>query len=330
MQYRNLGKSGLKVSDISLGSWISFNDSSNIELPKAIINKAIECGINLFDTSDGYNAGHAEVILGEVLAEHPRDSYVISTKVFFPSGGGPNDRGLSRKHIFSQLHKSLKKLKTDYIDLYLCHWYDNQTPLEETLRAMDDLVRQGHILYYGVSNWTAAQISDGMRVIDKYRLYPIIANQPSYNMLDRYIEKETLPLCGNRGIGQIVYSPLAQGVLTGKYLPGVDYPKDSRANNPLARGAVSIFDYLKDDILITVKKLSDFASELGISLIELSLAWVLRDKRVSSALIGASNPKQIEANIKASGISLSDEALSIIENILDEGHHIIKHNIEPW
>ena len=330
MKYRNLGFSGLKVSEISLGSWISFNDSGNIDVPRAIINKAFDCGINLFDTSNTYHTGNAESILGEVLSEHPRESYVISTKVFFPTGSGPNERGLSRKHIFSQVHKSLKRLKTDYIDIYFCHWYDNQTPIEESLRAMNDLVCQGNILYYGVSNWTAAQISDGLRTVDKFNLYPISVNQPSYNILDRYIENETLPLCSKNGIGQIVYSPLAQGVLTGKYSLLKDYPTDSRAKNPLAKGAVSIFDYLNPETLTTVNKIAELAESLKISLTELSLAWVLENSTISSAIIGASKPEQIEQNVKASGLSLSEDTLTAIDKILSESNHVIKHNIEPW
>ena len=330
MKYRNLGRSGLKVSEISLGSWISFHDANDMDLPESIIDEAYRLGINFFDTANGYNGGNAEIILGKALAKYPRESFVIATKVYWPTGEGPNDRGLSRKHIYSQVEESIKKLRVEYIDVYYCHWYDSGTPLEETLRALDDLVRRGTIRYYGVSNWTAAQIAYGLRVVDKYKLYDISANQPSYSILDRYIENETLPLCEREGIGQVVYSPLAQGALTGKYSYSGAAPQNSRANNPRAGGAISIKDFTAKPVLRCVDKLKAVAEESGLSLAEMSLAFVLQKKIVASALTGASNPEQVAANVKASGVELSGDTLSAIDRVLEENPYSLKHNIVPW
>ena len=330
MEYRNLGNSGLKVSEISLGSWISFKNSNDIEIPKSIIHKAYETGINFFDTANGYQGGEAESILGKVLSDFSRDSYVVATKVYWPVGPEINNRGLSRKHIFSQVEKSLERLRTDYIDVYYCHWYDSETPLEETLCAMDDLVKKGVIRYYGVSNWTAAQIAYGLYFIEKYNLYKITTNQPSYSLLDRYIEEETIPLCTREGIGQVVYSPLAQGVLTGKYTRKTTPPKGSRALNPLAKGEVSIRDFLTDPILECVEKLKIIAQNNSLSLTEMSLAWIMQNKNVSSAIVGASNPEQVVMNSKASGIILTAEIIEEIEQVLNECSFTLKHNIVPW
>ena len=330
MNYRNLGKTGLKVSEISLGSWISFNDASDMELPEKIIDRAYELGINFFDTANGYHAGNAEIILGRALSKFQRESYVVATKVFWPVGTGPNDRGLSRKHIFSQVESSLRRLQTDYIDLYYCHWYDSGTPIEETLRAMDDLVSRGDIRYYGVSNWTAAQIAYGLRAQDRFRLHGIAANQPSYSIIDRYIEGEVIPLCEREGIGLVVYSPLAQGVLTGKYPASGSIPDGSRALNPLAKGEVSIRDFLAEPVLRCTDKLKKVADESGLTLTEMSLAWVLRRPVVASALTGASSVSQIENNVKASGIAVSDDAIKSIDRVLQENPVNVKHNIVPW
>lgn len=330
MHYRYLGNSGLKVSEISLGSWITCNDYNDYELSEKIIDKSYELGINFFDTSNAYHNGNAEKILGKALSKYRRETLVIATKVFWPTGEASNESGLSRKNILEQVAKSLKRLQTDYIDLYYCHWYDSNTPIEETFRTMDDLVRKGLVLYLGVSNWTAAQIAYGLKIIERYNLHKIIANQPSYNMLDRYIENETIPLCTREGIGQVVYSPLAQGVLTGKYLPGRKYPEGSRAVNPLAAGEVSIYDYLTDPILKCVERLKPIAEELEMSLAELSLAWVLRQPNIASAIIGASRPEQIEINVKASSIKLSEQTLIKIKGILAESKYILKHNVVPW
>ncbi|MCL2352224.1 MAG: aldo/keto reductase family protein [Firmicutes bacterium] len=330
MKYRNLGASGLKVSEISLGSWITCCDPRDMATPEKIIDRAYELGVNFFDTADAYHDGNAETILGKALGKFPRESCVIATKVYWPTGGGPNDRGLSRKHIFAQAEASLKRLRTDYIDLYYCHWYDADTPVEETLRAMDDLVRKGVIRYYGVSNWTAAQIACGLRAADKYLLYKFIANQPSYSILDRYIEAETIPLSRREGIGQAVYSPLAQGVLTGKYSPSDRRPEGSRALNPLAKGEISVGDFLTDPILRCVEGLKAVAAENGVTLAEMSLAWALRDPIVASAVTGASRPEQVEANVRASGLKLSGETLARIDKVLEENPFYLRHNIVPW
>jgi len=330
MRYRNLGSSGLKVSEISLGSWISFHNADDMEMPEKIIDRAYELGINFFDTANGYHEGNAEAILGRALSKFPRESYVIATKVYWPVGTGSNDGGLSRKHIFSQVENSLKRLQVDYIDLYYCHWFDSGTPLEETLRAMDDLVKRGVIRYYGVSNWTAAQIAYGLRAVERYRLYGITANQPSYSVLDRYIESEVIPLCALEGIGQVVYSPLAQGVLTGKYSLSGEAPVGSRALNPLAKGRVSIRDFLADPVLKCADKLKAVAEESGLTLTEMSLAWVLRNPVIASALVGASSPSQIEINTKTSGIILSEETIGLIDRVLEENPFHLKHNIVPW
>jgi len=330
MEYRRLGNSGLKVSEISLGSWITCNDSGNMEPAVKIIEKAYEQGINFFDTSNVYHDGNAETILGEALSKYNRESYVLATKVFGAVGPGPNEHGLSRKHIFSQIEQSLKRLKTDYIDVYYCHWFDPEVTFEETLSAMDELVTRGLVLYIVVSNWTAAQIAYGLRAIERYNLHKISANQPSYSLLDRYIESEIIPLSVLEGIGQVVYSPLAQGILTGKYSRGQQYPADSRARNPLAGGVISVYDFLTDSNLKYVEQLGELAAEAGLTLANMSLAWVLRNPIVASALTGASKPEQIEMNVQASGIKLSGDVLGRIDEILGENKFDQNHIILPW
>jgi aryl-alcohol dehydrogenase-like predicted oxidoreductase len=327
MHYRRLGRTGLKVSEISLGTWISCDNLDEKAASLRIVDKAYECGVNFFDTANVYSDGRAETILGEALRKHPRDSYVLATKVYWPMGSGPNDRGLSRKHIHEQIDKSLKRLGVDYVDLYYCHWFDPATPVDETLRAMHDLVARGKVLYVGVSNWTAAQISAGLRAVEHYRLHPIVANQPSYNMFDRYIEKESIPLCSQHGIGQVVYSPLAQGMLTGKYRKGGEVPDDSRAANRGIKAEVTVGDYLHDELLEKVEKLRPIAAQLGLSLAQLALAWVLRQPNVASALVGASRPQQIEENVKASGTIIPDDVMRKIEDILIVKSYVVKHNI---
>ena len=314
------------MSEISLGSWLNYTNSDRKEESLSIIRKAYELGVNFFDTADVYSNGRAESILGEALSCYPRESYVVATKVFWPVGAGPNDRGLSRKHIFTQVDASLKRLGTEYIDIYYCHWYDLETPVEETLRTLDDLIHQGKILYIGVSNWTAAQITEALTVSDRLLLSHISANQPSYNIFDRYIEKESIPLCEKQGIGQVVYSPLAQGVLTGKYKPGGIWPKDSRASNESAQAAVTVWDYLKDELLENVQKIRVLAEGMGISMPQLALAWALRQPNVSSALTGASRPEQVEENVKASGLKIPMHILEEIDG-LSRLSFTVKHNI---
>lgn len=316
MKYRRLGNSGLKVSEISLGSWLTYGGYVGREEAISTIDKAYELGINFFDTANIYMNGEAEKVVGEALRKYPRESYVLATKVWGPMGDRPNDRGLSRKHIMEQCEASLKRLGLDYIDVYYCHAFDNDTPMEETLRAMDDLVRQGKVLYVGISNWTAAQIAEAVSIMDKYLLHRIVANQPLYNMFAREIEKEIIPLCERNGIGQVVYSPLAQGVLAGKYRTVNDAPAGSRASDK--HGNQTVKSWLKEENLRKVERLRPIAEELGLSLAQLALAWTLRQPNVSSAIIGASVPEQVEHNVKASGVTIPDETLATIDEILEQ------------
>jgi voltage-dependent potassium channel beta subunit len=316
MKYRRLGNSGLKISEIGLGSWLTYGKAVNTQTAHDCIHKAYELGINFFDTANAYEAGTAEQVLGEALKAYPRSSYVVATKVFFPMGKDPNERGLSRKHIIEQCDASLKRLGMEYIDLYQCHRFDPEVPVEETLYALDDLVRQGKILYAGVSEWSAANIEHAVGIGKFHHLRPIISNQPIYNMLERYIENEILPMCSGNGIGQIVFSPLAQGILTGKYIPNTEKPIDSRAANDETNRVIN--SYFQNDVLECVQKLKQLAEDLSLTLSQLSLAWILRHPVISSAIIGASRPKQIEENVKAVGVELRPEALVKIDKILDE------------
>jgi voltage-dependent potassium channel beta subunit len=316
MKYRKLGNSGLKVSEIGLGSWLTYGKAVGNETAHDCIHKAYELGINFFDTANAYEGGKAEEVLGEALKNYPRSSYVVATKVFFPMGDGPNDRGLSRKHILEQCDASLKRLGVEYIDLYQCHRFDLEVPVEETLYALYDLVRQGKILYAGVSEWSAAQIEHAIEVGKANHLRPIISNQPIYNMLERYIEEEVLPVCTDKGVGQIVFSPLAQGVLTGKYKPDAEKPAGSRAANDSVNGVIN--SYFRNDVLESVQKLNVLAGELGMTLSQLSLAWILRHPGISSAIIGASRPQQIVENAKAVNMELSEAVLGEIDGILNE------------
>jgi aryl-alcohol dehydrogenase-like predicted oxidoreductase len=305
VNYRLLGRSGVKVSEISLGSWLTYGGSVAQERAQACIHKAYELGINFFDTANVYMRGAAEEIVGRALNGFERDSYFLATKVYFPMGEGPNDRGLSRKHITEQCHASLKRLGVDYVDLYQCHRYDEDTPLEETLRALDDLVRQGKVLYVGVSEWRADQIADALRLAKEMNLDRIVSNQPRYNMIQRQIEAEIIPLCEREGVGQMVFSPLAQGVLTGKYLPG-EVPKegtraaDSESNRFMQQ-------LMNKEVLSAVNKLRSVASDAGLSMSQLALAWILGHENVSSAIIGASRPEQVEDYAEAAEVRLSPE-----------------------
>ncbi|TVY05443.1 aldo/keto reductase family protein [Paenibacillus cremeus] len=311
MKYRKLGNSGLKVSEISLGSWLTYGGYVGDDPAVRSIEQAYDLGVNFFDTANMYERGEAEKVMGKALSAYNRDSYVLATKVFNKMGEGPNDRGLSRKHIMEQCEASLKRLGTDYIDIYYCHRYDPETPLEETLRALDDLVTQGKVLYIGVSEWTPAQIVDAYAIADRLLLDKLIVNQPVYNMFNRYIEKEIIPLGLSKGFGQVVFSPLAQGLLTGKYRIGQPIPADSRA-------ASKNWDEkrLNDAALQKVEQLSRVADELGIQVSQLALAWILRQSNVASALVGASRPEQVTENCAAVGIELSSDVLSAIEAIL--------------
>ncbi|APZ49466.1 voltage-gated potassium channel [Jeotgalibaca sp. PTS2502] len=315
MKYRNLGRSGLRVSEIALGSWLTYGKSVEDQTAERCIQTAYDAGINFFDTANVYEQGEAEVVLGKVLAQYDRSSLVVASKVYFPMGDGPNDRGLSRKHIFEQCDASLKRLNMDYIDLYQCHRYDSTVPLEETLWALDDLQRQGKILYAGVSEWPADKIQEAHRIAKEHHFRPLVSNQPIYNMIERYIERDILAVSQANGMGQVVFSPLAQGILTGKYKAGQSAPSDSRAANATIGSGLK--KYLEDDRLLeTVDSLSHFAQQLDISLPQLALAWILRQPGVSSAIIGASKPEQIEDNIKAVDVELTEEMLAGINELL--------------
>ncbi|MCY0875792.1 MAG: aldo/keto reductase family protein [Firmicutes bacterium] len=314
MKYRRLGRAGVKVSEISLGSWLTYGGTVGEETAISCVHKAYELGINFFDTANVYMRGAAEVVLGKALKEYPRDSYFLATKGFWPMGEGPNDRGLSRKHIIEQCNASLKRLGVDYVDLWQCHRYDPETPIDETLRAIDDLISQGKVLYAGVSEWKAAQICDALHTADRLGLDRIVSNQPQYSMLERYIEPEIIPLCEKEGVGQVVFSPLAQGMLTGKYKRNAAFPEGSRAAHESTAKVVSRF--FTDANFDRVEKLETFAQERGYSLASLALAWILRQPNVSSAIIGASRPDQVVENIKAIDITLSPEDIAQMDAIL--------------
>jgi voltage-dependent potassium channel beta subunit len=313
MKYRNLGRTGLKVSEISLGSWLTYGKSVEDNVAEKTIHKAYELGINFFDSANVYEQGEGERVLAGALKEYPRESYIITTKAFWPMGDGPNDRGLSRKHVMEQVHASLKRMNLDYVDIFYCHRYDPETPVEETLKTIDDLIRQGKILYAGVSEWSAAQIEEAVATADKFLLDRIVVNQPIYNMFNRYIENEVIPVSDKYGIGQVVFSPLAQGVLTGKYKGG-QVPDNSRASNQSINNFIK--GMLNEDVFKKVEQLEAVAKEMEVTLPELALAWILRQPNVSSALIGASKPSQVEQNVKAIEVVLPSEIQDRIEMIL--------------
>ncbi len=314
MEFRHLGRSGLKISEITLGNWITHGAQVDDPTAHATIRAALDAGITTFDTADAYAATKAETVMGAALAGERRESLEIFTKVYFPTGSGVNDRGLSRKHIMESCHASLRRLQTDYVDLYQAHRYDYETPLEETLRAFDDLVRQGKVLYVGVSEWTAAQIREAVRIADELGLDRIISNQPQYSMLWRVIEAEVVPTSEELGVGQIVWSPVAQGVLTGKYLPGAELPDDSRAVSD--EGSEFISAWLKDDVLTAVQNLRPIAGDLGLTLAQLAIAWVLANPNVSAAIVGASRPSQVADNVKAAGVTLTPDVLAAIDAVV--------------
>ncbi len=315
MQYRNLGKWGLKVSEISVGSWMTdLNGLGAAETARQSIRAAYDAGVNFFDCADAYSGGEAEIFLGNALRDYKRSSYIVSSKVFFPVGRGANDWGLSRKHIFEQAENTLKNMKLDYLDLYFCHRFDPTTPVEETMQALSDLVAQGKILYYGVSEWSPVQMMSALSAIRELHLRPLSVIQPQYNMVDRYIEDEIIRICTENGIGIVSFSPLAQGLLTGKYRKGQPLPAGSRATHQADK---QINRLLTDQNLETVDRLSDVAARLGVPLAVLALAWILRLPQISSVITGASKPEQIESNIAASGFRIPPDALGEIEKILD-------------
>jgi aryl-alcohol dehydrogenase-like predicted oxidoreductase len=316
VEYRALGRSGLRVSEISLGSWLTYGRTVEDDVTRACILRAYELGINLFDTANVYHTGAAEESLGRVIRELPRTDLVIATKVFFPMGPGPNDRGLSRKHVTEQCHASLRRLGVEYVDLYQCHRFDPDVPVDETLRALEDLVQSGKVLYLGVSQWSGEQIRDAVGMQERMGWHRMISNQPQYNMLVRTIEDEVIPASEEAGVGQIVWSPLAQGVLTGKYRPGAPLPENTRGADPSSNSFME--PLLQPPVLEAVERLRPIADEAGISLAQLALAWVLRQPNVASAIVGATRVEQVETNAAAAGIRLDPDALRRIDEALAE------------
>ena len=302
------------VSEIAYGNWITHGSQVEEDAAKACVAAALDEGITTFDTADVYAGTRAEEVLGRALHGVRRESVEIFTKVYWPTGAGRNDRGLSRKHIFESLHGSLRRLQTGYVDLYQAHRYDHETPLEETLRAFEDLARQGKVLYIGVSEWRAEEISAALTIADKMGFDRIVSNQPQYNMLWRVIEGAVVPLCASEGIGQVVWSPIAQGALTGKYLPGQSAPAGSRATD--ASGSGFIKDYLNDNILTPVQELLPVAKEAGLTMAQLAVAWVLQNPNVSAAIVGATRPEQVRENVAASGVRLDEEIMRRIDDAL--------------
>ena len=312
MEYRKLGKSGLVVSEVSVGSWLTLGSSVDRAGTREIVQRAFDLGVNLFDTADVYSNGAGEEALGAALAGIPRRYVVIATKCFFPMSERPNDRGLSRKHITESVEGSLRRLGTDYVDLYQCHRYDPNTPVTETVRAFDDLVRQGKVLYWGVSEWTAEQILDACRCADAINGVRPISNQPQYNALRRGIEAEVIPVSRREGLSQIVFSPLAQGALTGKYSGG-RRPSDTRAADSVRN--VFMKSFLEPETLARTDRLQPLAEELGISMAQLALAWCLAEPNVASVITGVTRVSQLEDNVKASGLRLPGEILERIDAI---------------
>lgn len=310
MKYRQLGDSDLRVSEISLGSWLTYGLGVDDANAKACIDRAFDLGVNLIDTANVYGKGAAESFLGDALKDRPRSSYILATKLYFPMTDA--DRGLSAHQVHKQIDASLMRLRTDHVDLYQCHRYDVDTPLEETMQALSDVVRQGKARYIGFSEWSADQIAASLSIPGAVKF---VSSQPQYSMLWRKPEAEVFPVCAGNGIGQIVWSPLAQGVLTGKYLPGQPPPPDSRAASP----EMNTFwgdDLRSDKVLAAVQELRPVAARLDITLAQLALAWVLRDPGVSSAIVGASRPQQVDDNVGASGVLIPEDELKEIDRIL--------------
>jgi voltage-dependent potassium channel beta subunit len=317
MKYRYLGNSGLKITELTYGNWLTHGSQVEADTATACVRAALEHGITSFDTADVYANTAAEVVLGEALKGERRESLEIFTKVYWPVGPkGPNDTGLSRKHIMEGINGSLERLQTDYVDLYQAHRYDVETPLEETMVAFADVVRQGKALYIGVSEWPADKIREAARFAKELKI-PFVSNQPQYSMLWRVIEDEVVPASQEVGVSQIVWSPIAQGVLTGKYLPGQPAPEGSRATDTKG-GQSMISRWMRDDVLARVQGLKPIADELGLSMAQMAVAWVLQNDNVAAAIIGASRPEQIAENVKASGVEIPDELMTRIDDVLGD------------
>jgi len=315
MHYRRLGKAGIKISEVSLGSWVTFGNQVDVEAAKKLLKNAFELGVNFFDNADIYASGSAEKIMGEAIKALPRPELVISSKVFWPTMPGPNGRGLSRKHIMESIDASLQRLQLDYLDLYFCHRYDPDTPIEEVVYTMNTLIQQGKILYWGTSEWTPAQITRACGIAEKHHLIPPAMEQPQYNMFHRSrVEAELAPICKELGIGLTTFSPLMYGILTGKYNKGI--PKDSRAS---IKNMAWIQDYITEERIEKVGKLEKIALKLGITTAQLAIAWLLRRKEVSSVITGASKLSHLKDNLKAVDAVelLTEDILDAIEDILD-------------
>jgi len=315
MEYRRLGASGMYVSEIAYGNWLTHGSQIERDAATACVHAALDAGITTFDTADAYAETRAEVALGEALRGVRREGVQICTKVYFPTGPGRNDVGLSRKHVMESINGSLRRLQTDYVDLYQAHRYDYETPLEETMQAFADIVRGGKAHYIGVSEWTPDEIRAASGLARELGIQ-LVSNQPQYSMLWRVIEAEVVPVCEELGVGQIVWSPLAQGVLTGKYLPGAPAPEGSRATDEKG-GADMVSRWLDDDVLARVQQLKPLAADAGVDLGTLALAWVLANDNVSAAIVGASRPEQVTQNVEASGVHLDADLLARIDEILD-------------
>jgi len=309
MEYRNMGRTGLKLGEISLGGWLTFGGSLDNDTAFACLDAAVANGVNFIDLADIYAHGNAERVFGKWLRGKKRSDFVISSKLYWPMSENINDRGLSRKHIMESVESSLKRLGTDYLDIYFCHRYDEKTPVEEVVRAMSDLVQQGKVLYWGTSVWETDKIESATDFARSWLGYQPFVEQPRYNMLDRHIEEAIMPVCAERGLGLVVWSPLAQGVLTTRYLDGI--PEGSRASHS---------DWIKQDLneenIERVRKLNVIAGDLGLTMAQLALAWILRRPEISSVITGASRPQQVEENTRASGVKLDEDVLVEIEMIL--------------
>ena len=317
MDYRFLGASGLKITEITYGNWLTHGSQVENDVASQCVQAALDAGITTFDTADAYANGAAEKVLGEALKDQRRESLEIFTKVYWPVGPkGPNDVGLSRKHIMEGINGSLSRLGMDYVDLYQAHRYDHQTPLEETIQAFADVVRAGKALYIGVSEWSADQLREGQRLA-KEAGFSLVSNQPQYSALWRVIEDEVVPASKELGLSQVVWSPMAQGVLSGKYRPGQPAPEGSRATDEKG-GKNTISGFMSEEVLTRVQQLRPIADELGLKMSQLAIAWVLQNENVATALVGASRPEQVAENVKASGVRIPAELMSRIDEVLGD------------